>query len=1123
MKFALAQSYLLSRKFEEAVKMYQALESVPTYREQALNAQVYIYRQMQRPDEAMGVLERIIAPEIKQASQASAAVMLAQMYAEAKKTDKLLALMKALESKKALIDNVAALNAVAVKLGDELRAKKQFDEALSMYRSVRPRAEVLAAQQAKIAVIARHIETNTKSAAGNPPLMAQMNVANSQLALELEAAKKMLEEYTKLPDFEPVLLLRMGRCYYDSERRWESIVVFDRLCQRHPDSVEREPALFGMITAAADVSLVKRCQKLCEQYLKDFPSGPNAGTFGYLSGAVALQARDYASAVTYFGKMLQQVPNSQFRAEMRFLLANARFMQAEYEEAAKDYRKYLADNPKGKDAEESEYRIALTQMFTGHYDEALPLLTGYLQRFPSAAFGSDCRYRIAVCKYSASQYEEVATSCREWVKDFPGNGQEGEVQALLGDALAAQGNLKEAIKAYQRSYQIAATDEVLNYSLFEAGKHLQKLGEWGEVTHMFEEFLKNKPDNPSAVAAMYWVGKARARQGRLEEAKIFLVENLKKYIADPKRESVESLLTLLAQLCAKPPPPPPAPAAAPGTPAPAGAATPAPASTLAVARKPAPTPPPYDAMAELNRHLLVLEDTVQPIIQARLLAARADLARLIKRPSDAENFVLEISKFQPNDLSAVLLAQVGDFLMQRDEKERAQAYFEKLKEDYPKSDYVEYAYVGLGDLALDKKQYPKALDLFTDVIDKIGASLKLKEATIGRGRALMELARYDEAEKVFEQVSSVREWRGESTAYAVYTIGEIEFRKGRYAEAIARYRRVFVAYQKYLPWVVRSPICAPPESVQTKWAVASGRDRQLERNVAQPEADDVSGDGMKPKQRLRAWGVAAWERTDAVILPAAVGLAVLGLRRFAVSAQNIILKDGRTIAARGLRRQGNVIMARVEQTGSDEVVGTKAVGEVGYSISNQIAKIEFPRPPQLSSAPFLIVQGKPGDALAQIEPVFRYYDGFLDAPGSWWAQAALLKVQALVAMGNRKEAEPLIDLVAKTATDPETSLAARMYVGATLARKGDHAKAIEVEDAVLQGATSNPMTLAAAAIFKGESQLASKQYEDAIFAFLQIPVFYPEQKLYMPQALLGSGRAFFAMEDFRGNKQAGRA
>lgn len=235
------------------------------------------------------------------------------------------------------------------------------------------------------------------------------------------------------------------------------------------------------------------------------------------------------------------------------------------------------------------------------------------------------------------------------------------------------------------------------------------------------------------------------------------------------------------------------------------------------------------------------------------------------------------------------------------------------------------------------------------------------------------------------------------------------------------------------------------------------------------------------------------------------------------SGQNVILKDGRTVASKGLRRHGNMIMATVELRTSDDG-GKKDTGEVGLPLA-QIAKIDFPKPAQIYTAIHLIGQGKPEVALAQIEPIFRYYEGFLDAPGSWWAEAALVKAQALLAMGNRKEAEPLIDAVAHSDTDPETLLAAKAFAGSTLTRQGEPAKAIEMEDKVLESA-SNPTTLAFAAVFKGESHLALKQYDDALLSFLQIPVFYPTEKRVVPLALLGAGRAFFALEDYPRAKEA---
>ena len=717
---------------------------------------------------------------------------------------------------------------------------------------MRAREDVLKFQQGRIAATAARIEANLKGVVGNPQLMAQVQMQNTQLKETLEESKKMLEEFEKLPDFGPALLLRMARVFYDWEKRWESIVVYNRLLTRYPEAKEREAALFGEVIAFAEAEQPKRCQQVCEQYMKEFKDGPNAGTVGYLSGAVALQAQDYKGAESYFGTMLEKVPNSEYKEEMRYLLGNTRFMQGKFDEALKDYDKYLADYPNGKDLEEVTYRIALCAVFTGAYEKGMGLLKAYLEKYPQGLMASDGRYRLMVCKYAASQYAEVLKDAEAWLRDYPKNPQEGEVQALIGDSYAAENKLEEAVKAYQQSYQVATTDEVLNYSLFEASKHLQKLGKWTEVSKMFEEFVRSKPDHPAVVSAMYWIGKARGKEGKIEEAKTFIVENLKKYIAEPKREAVELLLQQLAQFCSRRPRPP-APPPAPATPAPvlAKGATPAPATP----EPPVATPPPYDAYAELAKQTAPLEDSTNITTKARLLYAKIELANLIKKPDDATKMYLEMAdRFKPDDLSPYLLAQVGDFLLLRGDDEKAAGYFHKLKEDYPKSDYLDYAYVGLGEVAFGKKDYPQALELFTDALDKIGASSKLKEATVGKAKTLLALKQYPEAKKLFEQVASVREWRGDSTAFAVYSLAEIEAQQGKFAESIALYRRVFVAYQKYLPWVAKSYLRAADSFEKMgKRQDAIDNLKEMLRNeklVKFPETEEA-------RKRLQEWGASA--------------------------------------------------------------------------------------------------------------------------------------------------------------------------------------------------------------------------------------------------------------------------
>jgi hypothetical protein len=234
-------------------------------------------------------------------------------------------------------------------------------------------------------------------------------------------------------------------------------------------------------------------------------------------------------------------------------------------------------------------------------------------------------------------------------------------------------------------------------------------------------------------------------------------------------------------------------------------------------------------------------------------------------------------------------------------------------------------------------------------------------------------------------------------------------------------------------------------------------------------------------------------------------------------AQNIILKDGGTVVTKGVRRMGDTIMATIELP--PPAPGQPAMtGEFGYSIP-QIAKIDFPEPGALKVAVGLINSGRPAEGLARIQSVLNYYDAFGDAPGSWWADATLLKEEALIRLGQYDDAGLLAEQMAHSATDPDNIRAANVYVAAAGARRGNQAQAFETYDAVLRDGT-RPRTLAAAALNEGQCHLAREEWEPALLSLLEIPVFYPEQEVLMPDVLLGSAQAYIGLRDFTRAKAA---
>src|SRR5204863_1440981 len=133
----------------------------------------------------------------------------------------------------------------------------------------------------------------------------------------------------------------------------------------------------------------------------------------------------------------------------------------------------------------------------------------------------------------------------------------------------------------------------------------------------------------------------------------------------------------------------------------------------------------------------------------------------------------------------------------------------------------------------------------------VAAVAKLKEITIGKAKTLLAMGRLIEAKKGFEQVASVREWRGESTAFAVYSLGEIEAKRNNWAEANAYFQRVYVGYQKFLPWVAKAYMRSG-ESFEKlgKTQEAVNTYRELLRN----EKLSSFAEAAEARQRLQALG-----------------------------------------------------------------------------------------------------------------------------------------------------------------------------------------------------------------------------------------------------------------------------
>ena len=223
----------------------------------------------------------------------------------------------------------------------------------------------------------------------------------------------------------------------------------------------------------------------------------------------------------------------------------------------------------------------------------------------------------------------------------------------------------------------------------------------------------------------------------------------------------------------------------------------------------------------------------------------------------------------------------------------------------------------------------------------------------------------------------------------------------------------------------------------------------------------------------------------------------------------IRLKDGRSVNATAVKREGGNVIATQAREGAAPTDG--AAPQIGYAVAT-IARIDFPEPPQIKQATDLLAQGGAENALAQITPVVAEAEQFKDIPGNYWARTALVQLNALVGSQREADAELLATQLLKSPIDPEAILMARVQIAASWSRKGSFQKAMPIFDEALKKSKA-PGTLALAWLNKGNTLLAMNNLEPALLAFLHVSIFWPDEKLAAPGAMLGSARVYTKMKD----------
>lgn len=751
------------------------------------------YKKENKPDEAIQILNSVIEGNVRSPEGIQAALMAADLYVAKGDVDKATALMESVKSLATAGDNVVQMNNLGIKLGDSMLERKSFREALAAYQTVRRKSEITRIQKERIAKIEQSLANP-----GKGPVAG----TKEELETRLKSEQELLTELEKRTDYDASLYYRLGRCYFEMGRFWESILAFDMINSEFKEFPQRDRAVFGMIIANAQLKRISKARELCEKYISEFPDGADLQVVSEMYGMLAYEQGDLDTAEKSFDKA-QGFPKAD-KERLLFLRGNVLFELQRFEDARTSFELLMKDFPKSAYMDDAEYRIALTYFYQNDYKNVMKSLKTYLEDNPKGQYVVDAKYRMAFIKFQGREVDDAMEDLQAIIASSPNDPNIGQVYALLGDGFNQKGQYDKALENFAIAVEKAQSDDVLNYAMENATDLYVGANKWKELAEMWEKYYGTHKDNEGqALKAILWISRARIRNNQPDEAKKLLSDAIKPKIGNAANEQVEGLIQQLVSLVAPkrrrvstaPPPPATADGAA-AKPAEPGA--------------PAPVPAPQQiTFQEVEKQLEELitppQEAMNGTAQMRILFARAWLAKQMKEPDTAEKIfsvIIEVAK--ADDLSPMLLATVGDNARKKNDLEKAEACYKRLEEIFPDSEFADSAPVGLAEIAYEKGEFDKALELFNKAINDYAASSRLLDATLGKGKCLIQLKKFDEAKELYNQVANTKEWRGEATAIALYYLGQIEEAKKDYAAAIPYYQRVFIAHQKWKPWVAKS-------------------------------------------------------------------------------------------------------------------------------------------------------------------------------------------------------------------------------------------------------------------------------------------------------------------------------
>jgi tetratricopeptide (TPR) repeat protein len=239
------------------------------------------------------------------------------------------------------------------------------------------------------------------------------------------------------------------------------------------------------------------------------------------------------------------------------------------------------------------------------------------------------------------------------------------------------------------------------------------------------------------------------------------------------------------------------------------------------------------------------------------------------------------------------------------------------------------------------------------------------------------------------------------------------------------------------------------------------------------------------------------------IVSSTIVLALLA----AVSAhgQAIVMKDGSRLGPGQFKVEGGKVL-KVVKVGETEATSTLQMGGV--------AKLDWPTPIELTEGNALLAAGKTEEALTMLKRGQDLFLPFKEVPGNFYTELTFALVEALNQAGKFEDTLKAMPTLKALKMTPAQKLQLKILQLNIDRQTSSDYQAINDQAKNILAETDDSGIGSSICMIQGDVLFKQKKWEEALFAYLRVPVFYGTQVQRVPEAEINSARCLAKMRRF---------